>query len=153
MQLASYKSQRGEVSTAMLILPTVQQQAILRVCLTHNTHTQIQTEIHTQTCTDHTHRHTTSGIVLYLEFKGHLKGLVRVLQRFKGHVGVAIEPWELHRHSWQTQSRKHQLITVFYNGIDQVSVNMQHTQLNSNTGAQKHRSARQNQVEDHDGIH
>lgn len=47
---------------------------------------------------------------------------------------MAIEPWELHRHSWQTQSRKHQFITVFYNGIDQVSVNTQHTQLNSILG-------------------
>ena len=38
--------------------------------------------------------------VPYLEFQSDLKRLVRVLQGFKGHVGVAVEPGEVHLHHW-----------------------------------------------------
>lgn len=40
-------------------------------------------------------------IQLHLELHWDLKGLVGVLQRFKGHVRVAIEPGKLDRHLWK----------------------------------------------------
>ena len=109
VQLPSHQWQRGEVSTAMFILSTIQQQAVLRVCLYHR---------ETFQCSVHPFERQQKSLgkkipmVLYLKLQSDLKCLVGVLQGFKGHVRVAIKPGKVHWYNWKKTKDKI-MINVF----------------------------------------
>ena len=96
MQFASHQSQRGKVSTALFVLSTVKQQAVLRFCLRHK-------EILSKLVSHFFERQKSvwerkKQMALHLKLQSDLKALVRVLQGLKGHVREAVEPGKVHRY-------------------------------------------------------
>lgn len=55
-------------------------------------------------------------VLFYLELQSDLKGLVRVLQGFKGHVRVAREPRKVHRHHWRRTRDKEIMVNLSLEG-------------------------------------